>query len=154
MTKSKLITSDKIKKLREETGAGIMDCRKALETAGGDTSRASEILKHRYQEIAVKKAGRETAEGLVAAYIHSNGKVGAMVALLCETDFVARTKDFGFLAKELAMQVAAMEPANVKSLLAQDYIRDPKMTIDELIKKVVGKTGENIRVKEIKRIEV
>jgi len=154
MANNKVVSHDKLKKLREETGAGIMDCRKALQEANGVFSKAKEIIKSRYQEIAFEKAKRETWEGLVSAYIHSNGKIGAMVTLLCETDFVARTGDFGFLAKELAMQVAAMAPADIKELLNQAYIRDPKITVRELIKKVVGKTGENISVGEIKRMEI
>jgi elongation factor Ts len=149
-----IITRDKIKKLREKTGAGVMDCRRALQEANGVFSKAKEILGGRYREIALKKAKRETGEGLVSAYIHGNGKIGAIVTLLCETDFVARTKDFSFLAKELAMQVAAMAPANIKELLKQAYIRDPRITVQDLIKKVVGKTGENISVGEIRRMEI
>lgn len=154
MANDNVISRDKIKRLREETGAGIMDCRQALQEANGVFDKAKEIIKSRYQEIAFEKAKRETREGLVSAYVHSNGRVGAMVTLLCETDFVARTEDFSFLAKELAMQVAAMAPADIKELLKQAYIRDPKITVRELIKKVVGKTGENITVGEIKRMKI
>ncbi|MDD3679817.1 MAG: hypothetical protein PHX72_03115, partial [Candidatus Shapirobacteria bacterium] len=113
MTKSKqFLNKENIRKLRERTGAGIMDCRRALENADGDINRALESLKGRYREIAAKKVDRETEEGMIFAYVHGNSKVGAIISLLCETDFVARTKDFQDLGKELAMQTAAMNPNN------------------------------------------
>jgi elongation factor Ts len=143
-----------IKQLRDETQASIADCRKALVESGGDYKKALDWLKKRGAEIAEKKADRETSQGLVEAYIHGNGKVGVLVTLLCETDFVARTDEFKTLAHEIALQVSAMNPKDVKALLAQEYIRDPKLTIADLIKQSIGKLGENIQVREFSRIEL
>jgi elongation factor Ts len=143
-----------IKKLREETSASIADCRRALEDAKGDEKKALEWLKKRAGEIAAKKADRETGQGLVEAYIHGGGKVGVLVVLLCETDFVAKTDEFKQLAKEIAMQVAAMNPADVDALLKQDYIRDSSLTIEQLVKNAIGKIGENITVKKFVRFEI
>ncbi len=142
-----------LKKLREETQASIADVKKALEEANGDYDKAKDLLRKRGAEIAEKKSERETSQGLVEAYVHS-GKIGVLIKLSCETDFVARTDEFKNLAHEIAMQVSAMDPKDVKSLLAQEYIRDPKLKIEDLIKEVVGKTGENIKVAEFSRIEL
>lgn len=142
-----------IKKLRELTGAGIADCREALEEAKNDFDKAVEIIKKKGLEKAAKKSGRETGEGRVFSYVHG-GKVGVLVSLLCETDFVAKTEDFQTLGKELCLQVAAMNPKNVEELLAQESIRDPKVTIDGMIKSVVGKLGENLKVAEFSRIVI
>ena len=131
-----------------------MDCRKALEEAKGDMKNAEIILDKKGIEKADKKADRVTEEGLVETYIHSNGKIGAMVELTCETDFVARTDDFKTLAHELAMQIAAMEPTNSANLLEQPYIRDYTVTISDLIKKTIAKVGENIVVKRFTRFEI
>lgn len=143
-----------LKKLREETAASIADVKSALEEAQGDYEKAKALLKKRGAEIAEKKAERETSQGVVEAYVHGNGKIGVLVKLSCETDFVARTDEFKKLAHEIAMQVSAMNPKNVDSLLKQEYIRDPKLTIADLVKEVVGKTGENIKVAEFSRIEL
>lgn len=143
-----------IKKIREETGASIADCNKALEESKGDYDKAIEWLKKRGIEKAEKKADRETKQGLIESYIHQNGKVGAIVEVLCETDFVARTDDFKNLTHEIAMQVAAMNPKNVDELLKQEYIRDTSVTISDLVKQHIGKLGENIVVKDIKRLEI
>ncbi|SMO51297.1 elongation factor Ts [Balnearium lithotrophicum] len=104
------ITTQMIKELREKTGAGIVECKKALQEAGGDIEKAVEILRKKGAAKAAKKADRATAEGIVVSYIHAGGKVGALVELSCETDFVARTEDFKQLGHEIAMQVAAMSP--------------------------------------------
>lgn len=143
-----------LKKLREETGAGIADCRKALEESGNDYKKAQEWIKKHAVVKAAKKSDRETSQGLVEAYIHQNGKVGAMVELSCETDFVARTDDFKNLAHELAMQIAAMNPVDVPSLLKQDYIRDATIKIEDLVKQVIAKLGENIVVRRLTRYEL
>ncbi len=143
-----------VKQLREQTGAGIMDCRQALEEAEGDLTAAKEILAEKRESIADKKAERETSEGGVFSYIHANNKIGAIVALECETDFVARTEDFQKLGRELAMQTAAMNPTDEKELLQQDYIRNPQQKVGDLIKQVIGKTGENIQVKRITRLSI
>jgi elongation factor Ts len=143
-----------IKKLRDQTQASIADCRKALEETNSNFEKALEWLKKRGIEKAEKKADRETAQGLVESYIHQNGKVGSLVTVLCETDFVARTDDFKHLIHEIAMQVAAMNPKDVDTLLKQEYIRDSKITIGNLIKQTIGTLGENIVVKEFKRFEI
>jgi len=143
-----------IKKLRDETSASVADVRRALDEVNGDEKKALEWLKKRASEIAAKKADRETGEGLIEAYIHGGGKVGVLVELLCETDFVAKTEDFKMLAKEVAMQVAAMNPTDVDSLLKQEYIRDNSQTIEQLLKGVIGKLGENIMVKRFTRFEI
>lgn len=144
---------DEIKKLREATGAGIADCRAALEEAGGDQKRAEEIIRQKGLERAAKKADRETTQGQVFSYVHG-GKIGVLVALACETDFVARTDDFQYLGKELCLQVASMNPGNVEELLRQEYIRNPQLTVNELVKGVIGKLGENIRVLEFSRVKI
>lgn len=144
---------DEIKKLREQTGAGIADCRKALEESGGDFEKAKKWLKKKGLDKAVEKSAREVKAGLVETYSHG-GKVGVLVELLCETDFVAKTEDFKNLAHELALQIASMKPDSVSELLAQEYIRDASQTIDQLIKSVVGKLGENIKVGRFERIEL
>src|SRR3990167_7074760 len=134
-----------IKKLRGQTGAGIADCREALKESGGDIEKAKEILKKKGLDKASKKSDREVKAGLVEVYSHS-GKVGVLVEVLCETDFVAKTEEFKFLAHELSLQVASMNPSSVEELLKQEYIRDNSMIIDQLIKSVVGKLCENIQV--------
>jgi len=143
-----------IKQLREETQASIADCRKALDESNDDYKKAQDWLKKRGAEIAEKKAERETSQGVIESYVHGNGKIGVLVTLLCETDFVARTDEFKKLAHEVAMQVSAMNPKDGKELLAQEYIRDPKLTIEDLIKEAIGKLGENIKVREFSRIEL
>ena len=143
-----------IKKLRDETQASIADCRNALEETGGNYDKAIAWLKKHGIEKAEKKADRITAQGLVESYIHQNGKVGALIEILCETDFVARTDDFKHLAHEVAMQVAAMDPKDVDTLLKQEYIRDNSVTIENLIKQSISKLGENIVVKGITRFEI
>ncbi|MBI2026077.1 MAG: translation elongation factor Ts [Candidatus Levybacteria bacterium] len=143
-----------IKQLRGETAASIADCRKALEETSGDLKKALEWLKKHGIEKAEKKADRKTSQGLIEAYIHQNGKVGALVEILCETDFVARTDDFKKLAHEIAMQVAALDPKDVDTLLKQEYIRDGSMTIEQLLKQTIGTLGENIVIKKITRFEI
>lgn len=143
-----------LKKLRDETLASIADCRMALEESEGDYKKALEWIRKRAQEKAEKKADRETMQGIVDAYIHNGGKVGALVEVLCETDFVAKTDEFRHLTKEIGMQIAAMNPKDVDVLLKQDYIRDSSQTIEQLIKGVVGKLGENIVVKRFVRFEI
>jgi elongation factor Ts len=143
-----------LKKLRDETSASIADCRRALDESEGDYKKALAWLQKRATEIAAKKADRETSQGLIEAYIHGGGKVGVLVELLCETDFVAKTDEFKHLAREIAMQVAAMNPENLEDLLKQDYIRDSSQTIEGLVKAAIGKIGENISVKRFVRFEI
>ena len=148
------INMELLKKLREETGAGIMDVRRALESSDGNEAKARVWLKENAIKTADKKADRETKEGFVASYIHTTGKVAGLVALTCETDFVAKTEDFRNLGREIAMQVASMSPENVEELLTQPYIRDPKNTIQDLVKQTAGKVGENIVIKQIVRMAI
>lgn len=148
-----MINVDDIKKLRDETGAGIADIKQALEEANGDLEKAKGLLKQKGLDKAAKKAEREVKSGLVEVYSHG-GKVGVVAELLCETDFVAKTADFKNLAHELALQIASMDPKTVEELLAQEYIRDSSLTIGELVKSTVGKLGENIQVGKFSRIEL
>ncbi len=143
-----------LKKLREETGVSVSDCRQALEDAKGDYDKALKLLKAKAAEKAEKKADRETGQGLVESYIHSTGKVGALVEVLCETDFVARTDEFKHLAHEVAMQIAAMNPKDVDELLKQEYIKDGSKTIEQMVKEAIQKTGENIKIKKFDRFEI
>lgn len=148
------VSAQDIKKLREETGAGVMDVKRALEEADGKLDQARELIRERGLAKAAKKSDRETKEGFVGSYVHSTGKVAAMVSLLCETDFVARNEEFQQLAREIAMQVASMRPENAEELLDQEYIRDPKLKVGDLIKTLSGKVGENIQVGEIKLLVI
>ncbi|NCN82468.1 MAG: translation elongation factor Ts [Candidatus Pacebacteria bacterium] len=143
-----------VKKLREETGAGIMDCKKALEEAKGDFKKAIELVKVRGLERAEKKQDRETTEGYVASYVHSNGKLASLVELVCETDFVARNDEFRSLGQNIAMQVVSMQPETVEELLEQEFIKDGSVTIGLLIKALTGKVGEKIAVKRFVRYQV
>lgn len=149
-----MVNLQDLKKLRNETQVSIADCRKALDESNGDYNKALVWLKKHGIEKAGKKSDRVTSQGLVESYIHQNGKVGAMVVVLCETDFVALTSEFKSLAHEIAMQVASMNPKDVESLLKQDYIRDASKTIESLVKETIAKLGENIVVKEFKRFEI
>lgn len=148
------ITTDQIKQLREQCGAGVMECRTALEECDGDVQRAMEELKKKGLEVAAKKSNRETRQGVIEAYTHCGGKVVAVVELLCETDFVARNEEFKNLAHELAMQVAAMSPKSVEDLLKQEYIRDASKTVQDLLSELIGKIRENIKINRIARFEL
>ncbi len=145
---------EEIKKLREVTGAGIADCRQALEDTKGDQKAAMELLRKRGIDKAAKKSDRQVKAGMVFAYVHHTGRVAALLALACETDFVAKTDDFQKLGKELALHVCASSPANVEELLGQEYVRDASKTIEVLIKEVIGKLGENIQVTDFKIVGV
>src|SRR3990172_2831978 len=140
-----------IKKLRDETGAGIADCKEALKESNGNLEKAKEWLKKKGLDKASSKSDREVKAGIVDVYSHA-GKVGVLVELLCETDFVARTEDFKNLAHELSLQIASMNPSTAEDLLKQEYIRDQRLTVDQLIKSAVGKLGENIQVGRFERI--
>jgi elongation factor Ts len=163
------VSAAEVKELREKTGAGVMDCKRALTEAGGDKAKAEELLRQRGLSVAEKKAHRATEQGLVECYIHAGGRIGAMVEVDCETDFVARTPDFKTLARDLAMQVAATGPLSVSEddlpagaegtpeelcLLRQAYIRDAGRTVQDIVNDVIAKTGENIRVRRFARFEL
>jgi elongation factor Ts len=188
-----------IKKIRERTGAGVVAVKKALDEAGGDEEKCIELLRKAGQSKAAKKAERTAREGIVISYVHSNNRVGAMVKLLCETDFVARNEEFQQLGKDVAMHIAAMNPKFVKpedvsaeiiekekeiwraqltnegkpaemmekimagkekkfreesALLTQAFVKNPEITVGELIVEKIGKIGENIQVGEISRLEL
>ena len=193
------ITADMVKQLRDKTGAGMMDCKAALTEAGGDAEKALEILRKKGQATAAKRAGRATKEGVIGHYIHMGGKVGVLVEVNCETDFVARTDDFQALAKEIAMHVAAADPRFVSRdqvpgaelekekdiyrgqfagsgkpdavidkivegklgsfysqicLLEQPSVRDPNVTIQQMLQAATAKTGENIAVSRFVRFKL
>lgn len=148
------VSMDQVKQLRQETQAGVMEAKKALEESESDMKKAKAWLVKRGLDKAAKKADRETSEGIVEAYIHTGGKVGALIKLTCETDFVARTEEFKTLARELAMQVASMHPKDVDELLSQDYIRDTSKTVADLVKETIAKVGENIQVAEFRVIHI
>jgi elongation factor Ts len=164
-----------VKALRDQCGAGIMDCRAALLKTDGNIEKALEILKEQGFAKAAKKAERAAEQGLIEAYIHAGGRIGAMVELNCETDFVARTDEFKALAHDIAMQVAAMSPkyisekdipadmpeaeraeldVNTACLLNQAFIKDPTLTIKDIIVQNIAKMGENIKVSRIARFDL
>jgi elongation factor Ts len=163
------IRVEAVKELREQSGAAVMQCQSALIEAEGDIEKALQILKQKSLFQAEKKASRATGEGLIEAYIHAGGRIGAMIELNCETDFVARTKEFKELAHHLAMQVAAMNPRFISEeevppksevepqtdcLLLQADIKDPERTVKEIIAETIAKVGENIRVSRFARFEL
>lgn len=139
-----------IKKLRELTGAGVMDAKRALEEAGGDLDKAGEIIKERGLAKAAAKSEREIKSGLIKTYLHNN-RVGVLLKLGCETDFVAKSEPFQELAQRLVMQIAAMDPEDVAALLGQPFVKDESVTVNDLIKQVIAKTGENIRIEAFYR---
>ncbi len=145
------ITIDQVKKLREETGAPIMECRIALEKYEGSEKKAKEWLKAKGLEKADKKSQRKVGAGLVEAYTHTDGKIGVLVEVLCETDFVARNEDFKNFVHELALQVAAMNPKNIEELLEQSWIRDETKKISDLLKEKIAQFGENIKISRLER---
>lgn len=140
-------------RLRAETGAGVMDCKKALEESRGDFEKAKAILENNAAAIAKKKSERSANQGLIECYCHG-GKIGVLLELACETDFVAKNEEFKNLAHNLAMQVASMNPNNTEELFSGAYIKNESMTVKKLIEQAVGKIGENIQVKRFIRYEL
>lgn len=149
-----MITTEQIKALREETGLSIMQCRQALEEAGGDKDKAVDLLKQKGAEIASKKGDRTLGAGAVAAYIHSGDTVGAMVELLSETDFVAKNPEFKAIAKDIAMHIAAMKPVDVGELLEQPFIKGNGETIGEIINNTIQKFGERTEIGKFTRFSI
>lgn len=143
-----------IKELREATGLSFNEIKKALEEAGGDKTKAVEALKARGVELAQKRAVRATQQGIITSYIHGTGKVGVLMEVLCETDFVAKNPLFSELAHELAMHTAAMGPESLDELLEQDYIKDPSIKIKDLLTQYIAKIGENIKVGRFARYQI
>lgn len=148
------ISIEEIKKLRELTGAGVMDAKQALNQARGDLQQATKILEEQGLQRAAQRSQRKASAGIIYSYIHNQDQVGVLLELNCETSFVAKTDVFRQLAHEVALQIASMNPKDVKELLAQDYIRDSKKTIEELVKEGIAKTGENIEISRFCRFEV
>jgi len=163
------ITTEKVKELRELSGAGVMECKNVLIETGGNTDKALEILKQKNLAKAIRKADRPVSQGVIEAYIHPGAGLGAMVEVLCETDFVARTGEFKELAHQLAMQVAAMDPQFISAtditeenagdgvtpetacLLLQPYIKEPGKAVQDIINETIAKVGENIKVTRFAR---
>jgi len=193
------ITADQVKQLREKTGAGMMECKSALTEAGGDQEKAVDLLRKKGLASAAKRAGRATSNGVVGSYIHMGGKVGVLVEVNCETDFVSRTEDFQTLVKEIALHIAAADPRYARRedvpadvlekekeiyraqfadsgkpapvvekivdgklgsyysqvvLVDQPYVRDPSVTVSQLIAQAAAKTGENVAVSRFARFKV
>ncbi|KKT79053.1 MAG: Elongation factor Ts [Parcubacteria group bacterium GW2011_GWF2_44_8] len=148
------ITAELVKKLREITGARIMDCKKALEEAKGDFAQAQKLVEAKGLARAEKNADREIKTGYIASYVHGNGLVASLVEILCETDFVGKNEEFRSLAKDIAMQVTAMNPATVEELLDQEFIKDGSKTIGVLLKSLSGKIGERMEIKRFVRYEL
>jgi len=148
-----MITTEQIKELRDRTGISITQCKKALKDATGDINQALAFLKEKGTEIAEKKSSRELRAGVVSAYVHAGGKLGALVQVHSETDFVARNNDFKIFTDDLAMQIAAMNPADIAELLAQPFIKDPALTINDLVKNHIQKFGERIEIARFVRLD-
>lgn len=166
---------DDIKELREVTGCGVSDCKKALETSGGDINKAKEILREKGLQMAMKKADRVAKEGRIEAYIHNGAKIGVLVEVNCETDFVARNEDFIRFSKDVAMQIAAMSPRYLKKedvpaeildgqdlvafakancLLDQAFIKEPSKSVQDLLSELIAKIGENIVIGRFSRYKI
>lgn len=143
------ITSEQVKELREKTGVSVMECKKALVEAQGDTDKALEVLGASALASASKKADRTLGAGTVASYAHNTGQVGSLVLLSSETDFVSKNEEFVALARDIAMHTAAMRPANVDELLPQPFIKDPSKTVADLISAATQKFGERIEVSQL-----
>lgn len=163
------ISSQDVKKLRELTGAGMLDCKKALEEANGDFEAATKLLAEKGHAAAEKRSERETAQGLIASYIHHNHRYGALVEVNCESDFVARTEDFRHLVQQLALHIAGANPQYVSkeemppgseedpndvALLEQPFVKDESKTVRDLVSATIAKTGENIRIRRFARFEL
>ncbi|QQG42414.1 MAG: translation elongation factor Ts [Candidatus Giovannonibacteria bacterium] len=148
------VSADSVKRLRELTGASVALCKKALEEAEGDTDKAIALLQKSSEAVALKKAERKTGAGVIDSYIHVNRRVGVLLELRCETDFVAKNAEFQALAHDLALHIAGMAPEDVIALMAQPYVKDPSTSIEELIKRAIGRFGEKIEVARFTRYEV
>lgn len=163
------VSPQAVKELRELTGAGMLDCKQALEQTKGDFEQAKALLLQKGYAMAAKKAERATAQGLIQSYIHHDGRLGALVEVNCETDFVARTDDFHRLAQDIALQVAGANPRYISPddipdgtegdpkelcLLLQSFVRDESVAVQDIITEAIRKTGENIRVRRFVRFEL
>ena len=161
------VTVELIRSLREQTGAGFLECKQTLQATNGDLDKAMEALRLKGHAQAAKRAERAITQGLIESYIHTGGRVGALVELACETDFVARTSEFQELAHDIAMQVAAMAPAYLDqneteegesrpaaqvSLLQQPFIKDNSRSVGEMVQELAAKVGENVKVLRFARL--
>lgn len=149
-----MVSIDDVKTLRDETGVSIGKCKEALEEADGDMEKAREILRSFSEKAAAKKADRDLGAGMVVSYVHSNGQIGALLELNCETDFVAKNEDFIALANDIAMHITAMMPETKEELLEQSFVKNPEVTIEGLIKEGIQKLGERIELGTFSRISV
>ena len=156
-----MIIIEQIKKLRDETQAPIADIREALEESKGDEGRAKKLLLEKQLSRAQKKSGREAGDGMIFSYVHlpagrqgSGGKVGVLLEMRCETDFVARTAVFQNLGKELTLQIASMNPASVEKLLEQEYIREPEKKVADLVGAASGTLGEHVKIERFVRYDI
>ena len=148
-----MVTIDQIKQLREETGLSISEVKKALEESKGDFNKAKSILASNADAIAKKKSDRATHSGLIEAYVHAQ-KIGVLLEIACESDFVAKNEDFRTLAHNLAMQIASMAPKDIEELMGQDYILDQSMKVENYVKSLIAKIRENIQIKRFVRFEL
>ena len=163
------VSVELVRTLRDQTGAGIMECKEALEATDGDLEKATAALREKGRANVAKRVGRATREGVIETYVHTGGRIGAIVELGCETDFVARTEEFQQLAYNIAMQVAAMVPIYIDeqeieegdarppaeiSLMQQSFIKNNSTSVGEMVRELAAKVGENIRVVRFSRLEV
>jgi len=149
-----MILAEDVKNLREKTGASMMDCKKALEEAKGNEEKAIKILEEKDRLTAMKKSERKAEQGIIEAYIHSNGKVGVLLEMRCETDFVAKNSEFKELAHDIAMHIAGMDSKDIDSLLEELFVKNLEITVKNLIESKIGKLGENIKVGRFIRYEL
>lgn len=149
-----MVDIEKVKQLRELTSLSVIECKKALEEAGGDLTEAQEILRKAGVELAEKKSERVAGDGIVYSYIHNTGKIGVLLELSSETDFVARNEDFKKLAHEIALQIASLSPESIEELMGMENIKDSSKTIQDLVTAAVSKLGENINIRRFVRYQV
>ncbi|OGC54199.1 hypothetical protein A2797_00220 [candidate division WWE3 bacterium RIFCSPHIGHO2_01_FULL_48_15] len=149
-----MITTEQVKKLRDKTQAPVMEVKRALEETKGNEEEAKKILTEKALARAEKKKERTAGDGMIFSYVHSGGKVGVLLDLRCETDFVARTEVFQNLGKELCLQIASMDPQSTENLLEQEYVRDPEKKVSDLIGEAAGTLGENVRIEGFTRYEI
>lgn len=149
-----MIKAQQVKNLRDKTGASMIECKKALKDTKGDEKKALKILQEKGRLTAMKKSERKAEEGVVEAYIHSNKKMGVLLELRCETDFVARNDEFKELAHDLAMHIAGMDSKNEKTLLKEPFVKNPEIMVKDLIDQKIAKLGENIKIGKFVRFEL
>ena len=148
-----MVTAAVVKELREKTGAGMMDCKKVLTETDGDIEKAIELLRERGIAKAAKKSDRVAAEGVVAAYVSEDGKVGSVVEVNSETDFVGKNEEFRTFVADVVEQIAKQNPANVEELLNQKFIKDESKTVQEVLTGKIATIGENLTIRRFERFE-